>query len=129
MATRSKQKSLARKEGADKRPRAVAKYIRISPYKVRIVLDIIRGKKYNEAVAILENTPKSASPVLLKLVNSAAANGENNLNMSKADLFVAECFADQGPILKRIMPRAKGRAYRIDKRSSHITVILDTVKE
>ncbi len=128
MATRSKQKSLARKENADKRPRAVAKYIRISPYKVRIVLDIIRGKKYTEAVAILENTPKSASPVILKVVNSAAANAENNLNLSKSDLFVAECFADQGPILKRIQPRAKGRAYRIDKRTSHITVVLDTVK-
>lgn len=128
MATRSKQKSLARKENADKRPRAVAKYIRISPYKVRTVLDIIRGKKYIEAVAILENTPKSASPVILKVVNSAAANAENNLNLSKSDLFVAECFADQGPILKRIQPRAKGRAYRIDKRTSHITVVLDTVK-
>lgn|SRR5574344_373495 len=128
MATRSKQKSLARKENADKRPRAVAKYIRISPYKVRIVLDIIRGKKYTEAVAILENTPKSASPVILKVVNSAAANAENNLNLSKSDLIVAECFADQGPILKRIQPRAKGRAYRIDKRTSHITVVLDTVK-
>lgn len=119
---------MARKENADKRPRAVAKYIRISPYKVRTVLDIIRGKKYIEAVAILENTPKSASPVILKVVNSAAANAENNLNLSKSDLFVAECFADQGPILKRIQPRAKGRAYRIDKRTSHITVVLDTVK-
>lgn len=129
MATRSKQKTLARRENADKRPKAIAKYIRISPYKVRIVLDIIRDKKYNDAVAILENTPKAASPIILKVLNSAAANAENNLNMSKSDLFVAECFADQGPILKRIQPRAKGRAYRIDKRTSHITVILDTVKE
>lgn len=129
MATRSKQKTLARREAADKRPKAIAKFIRISPFKVRIVLDIIRGKKYNEAVAILENTPKAASPVILKVLNSAAANAENNLNMSKSDLFVAECFADQGPILKRIQARAKGRAYRIDKRTSHITVILDTVKE
>lgn len=129
MATRSKLKTLARKENADKRPRATAKYIRISPYKVRIVLDIIRGKTYNEAVAILENTPKAASPVLLKVINSAAANAENNLNLSKNDLYVAECCADQGPILKRIMPRAKGRAYRINKRTSHITIILDTVKD
>ncbi len=128
MATRSKQKSLARKENADKRPRAIAKYIRISPYKVRVVLDIIRGKGYNEAVAILENTPKAASEVVVKVLNSAAANAENNLNMSKSDLYVAEAFADQGPILKRINPVSKGRAHRIDKRTSHITVILDTVK-
>ena len=128
MATRSKQKSLARKENADKRPRAIAKYIRISPYKVRVVLDIIRGKGYNEAVAILENTPKAASEVVVKVLNSAAANAENNLNMSKSDLYVAEAFADQGPILKRINPVSKGRAHRIDKCTSHITVILDTVK-
>ena len=128
MATRSKQKSLARKENADKRTRAIAKYIRISPYKVRVVLDIIRGKGYNEAVAILENTPKAASEVVVKVLNSAAANAENNLNMSKSDLYVAEAFADQGPILKRINPVSKGRAHRIDKRTSHITVILDTVE-
>ncbi len=129
MATRSKQKTLARQANADKRPRAVAKYIRISPYKVRIVLDIIRGKKYVEAAAILENTPKAASPEILKVLNSAAANAENNLNMSKSDLYVAECFADQGPTLKRMQPVSKGRGHRIDKRTSHITVILDTVKE
>ena len=128
MATRSKQKSLARKANAYKRPRAVAKYVRISPYKVRILLDIVRGKKYNEALAIVENTPKAASEVVAKLLKSAAANAENNLNMSKNDLYVAECFADQGPILKRVMPRAQGRAFRIDKRTSHITVVLDTVK-
>ncbi len=128
MATRSKQKSLVRKANADKRPRAVAKYVRISPYKVRVLLDIVRGKKYNEALAIVENTPKAASEVVAKLLKSAAANAENNLNMSKNDLYVAECFADQGPILKRVMPRAQGRAFRIDKRTSHITVILDTVK-
>lgn len=129
MATRSKQKTLARRENADKRPRATAKYIRISPFKVRIVLDIIRGKKYVEAAAILENTPKAASPEILKVLNSAAANAENNLNMSKSDLFVDECFCDAGPILKRIQPVSKGRAHRINKRTSHITVILDTVKE
>ena len=91
-------------------------------------MDIVRGKKYNEALAIVENTPKAASEVVAKLLKSAAANAENNLNMSKNDLYVAECFADQGPILKRVMPRARGRAFRIDKRTSHITVILDTVK-
>lgn len=125
MATRSKQKTLERKANADHRPRAIARFIRISPDKVRIVLDIIRGKSLVEALAILDNTPKSASEVLKKLVNSAAANAENNLNMSRNDLVVAECYADAGPILKRIQPTAKGRAYRINKRTSHITVILD----
>jgi large subunit ribosomal protein L22 len=79
-------------------------------------------------LAILQNTSKSASAVLLKVLNSAAANAENNMNLSKSDLFVAEAYANQGPTLKRIMPRAKGRAYRILKRTSHITVVLDTAK-
>ena len=125
MATRMREKTKALHENADKRPIAIAKYIRITPDKVRIVLDIIRGKSYQDAVAILKNTPKAASEVLIKVLNSAAANAENNLNMSKNDLFVAECFADQGPILKRVQPRAQGRAFRINKRTSHITVILD----
>ena len=125
MATRIREKSKARKENADKRPMATAKYIRISPFKVRIVLDIIRGKSYTDAAAILKNTNKSAAPVVLKVLNSAAANAEYK-NISKSDLFVAEAFADQGPTLKRIMPRAKGRAYRILKRTSHITVIMDS---
>lgn len=125
MATRIQTKSKARQESADKRPRATAKYIRISPFKVRIVLDIIRGLSYTEAAAVLKNTNKSAAPVVLKVLNSAAANAEYK-NISKSDLFVAEAFADQGPTLKRIMPRAKGRAYRILKRTSHITVIMDS---
>lgn len=125
MAERMKLKAAARKENADKRPRAIARYIRISPYKVRQVLDIIRGKDYLEAVAVLKHTNKSSSDVLIKLLNSAAANAENNLGLNVNDLYVAECFADQGPTLKRIRPRAKGRAYRILKRTSHITVILD----
>lgn len=129
MATRSKVKSENRQMNADKRPRAVAKYVRISPDKVRIVLDIIRGKSYNEAIAILKNTSKAACEPLIKLVNSAAANAENNLNMNKNDLYIAECFANGGPILKRVQPRAQGRAFRINKRTSHITVILDTVTE
>ena len=126
MAKRIREKSKARKENADKRPMATAKYIRISPFKVRIVLDIIRGKSYTDAAAILKNTNKSAAPVMLKVLDSAAANAEHRDNISKSDLFVAEAFADQGPTLKRIMPRAKGRAYRILKRTSHITVILDS---
>ncbi len=126
MATRSKQKALARQASADTRPRATAKFVRISPFKVRVVIDIIKGKPVNEAIAILENTPKAASEILFKLVNSAAANAENNQNLSRNDLYVAECYANDGPTLKRIMPRAQGRAFRILKRTSHITVILDS---
>lgn len=125
MATRIKEKAEARKQNADLRPHATAKYIRISPFKVRVVLDVIRGKSYTEAVAILKNTNKAASADILKVLNSAAANAENNQNLSKSDLYVAECFADQGPTLKRIQPVSKGRAHRILKRTSHITVILD----
>ena len=128
MATRIQTKSKARQESADQRPRATAKYIRISPFKVRIVLDIIRGLSYTEAAAVLKNTNKAAAPVVLKVLNSAAANAEYK-NISKSDLFVAEAFADQGPTLKRIMPRAKGRAYRILKRTSHITVIMDSANK
>lgn len=128
MATRQKTKAAARKENADKRPRAVAKYIRISPYKVRIVLDTIRGKSYEEAVALLTYSKNGAAAAVLKVLNSAAANAENNLNMSKRDLFVAETYADQGPTLKRIQPRAQGRAFSILKRTSHITVILEEIQ-
>ena len=126
MATRSKQKSQLRESLADKRPRATAKFIRISPFKVRVVLNIIKGKPVNEAIAILENTPKAASEVLLKLVNSAAANAENNQNLARNDLYIAECYANEGPTLKRIQAVSKGRAYRINKRTSHITVVLDS---
>ena len=126
MATRSKQKALERKAKADSRPRATAKYVRISPFKVRIVLDIIKGKPVTEAVAILENTPKATSEPLLKLVNSAIANADNNMNLARNDLFIAECYADEGPTLKRIQAVSKGRAYRINKRTSHITVVLDS---
>lgn len=125
MATRMKEKAEARKQNADLRPHATAKYIRISPFKVRVVLDVIRGKSYTEAVAILKNTNKAASADILKVLNSAAANAENNQNLSKSNLYVAECFAGQGPTLKRIQPVSKGRAHRILKRTSHITVILD----
>lgn len=128
MATRVREKAEARQAKADKRPQAVAKYIRISPDKVRIVLDVIRGQKYTDAVAILKNTPKAASEPIIKVLESAAANAENNLDMNKNDLIVAECFANAGPILKRIMPKAKGSAGRINKRTSHITVILDEAK-
>ena len=125
MAKNMREKTARIVENKDRRPRAVAKHVRISPYKVRIVLDIIRGKGLREAVAILENTPKSASEPIKKALMSAAANAEHNLGLTRENLFVAECYADQGPTLKRVMPRAQGRAFRILKRTSHITVVLD----
>lgn len=125
MATRSKAKALVRAENKDRRPKAIAKYIRISPSKVHVVLDLIRGRDYNKAVAILKTTAKAATEPVLKCLNSAAANAEVNNGMNKDNLYVAECFADQGPTLKRMQPVSRGRGYRILKRTSHITVILD----
>ncbi len=125
MAKNQREKTARIAENKDRRPRAVAKHVRISPYKVRVVLDIVRGKSVREAVAILENTPKSASEPVKKVIMSAAANAEHNLGMNRDNLYVAACYADQGPTLKRVMPRAQGRAFRILKRTSHITVVLD----
>ena len=124
MATRSKMKSQYRKENADRRPHATAKHIRISSRKVKIVIDLIRGKSVEDAEAILMYTPKAASEPTLKVLRSAIANAVNNLDMDKETLYVAECFVTAGPIMKRIMPRAQGRAYRILKRTSHITIVL-----
>ncbi len=127
MSTRMKQKAAARRENADKRPHAHARYIRVSSSKVAIVLDLIRGKQVDDALNILKFTPKSASPVVLKLLNSAIANAENNLEMDRRELFVAETYANQGPVLKRVRPRSRGMANPILKRTSHITVILDRI--
>ncbi len=102
--------------------RAYLKYVRISPRKVKIVLDLIRGKDAATAMAILKNTPKSASEYLTKLLKSAVANAEHNFGMDASKLYVSECFVCPGPTLKRIMPRAQGRAFRIFKRTSHITL-------
>ncbi len=115
MAGNTKKKALRIQENKDRRPRAVARYVRISPYKVRVVLDLIRNKNVNEAVAILENTSKAGAEPIRKAVLSAAANAEHNLNMNRADLVVAECFADMGPTLKRMQPVSKGRGYRISR--------------
>ena len=125
MATRSKTKSAARKQNTDRRPQAHAKYVRISPRKVKIVIDLIRGKSVQEAQAILTFTPKAASPVVLKLLNSAIANAENNLEMNRKDLYVAEVYANPGPTLKRYIARSRGSASHILKRTSHISVALD----
>ncbi len=129
MAKRIREKSARIAETKDKRPCATASYIHMASLKAGKILDLIRNKKYYEAVAILENTPHYASPVILKVLNSAAANAEHNLSMNKEDLYVAACYANEGPLMKRMMPRAKGRGDRILKRTSHITVILDTVKQ
>ena len=104
--------------------RAHLRYARIAPRKVSVVLDLIRGEDLDKALAILQYTPKAASELLYKLVNSAAANAENNFDMDRNNLYVAECYVCPGPTLKRIMPRAQGRAYRILKRTSHMTVVL-----
>lgn len=104
--------------------KAYLKYVRISPRKVSVVLDLIRGKDVKLAKAILEQTPKAACEHLLKLLKSAVANAENNHDMDVASLYVAECYVSQGPTLKRIRPRAQGRAFRIDKKTSHITLVL-----
>ena len=102
--------------------RAYLRNARISPRKVQIVLDLIRNKPVDIALATLDLTPKAASPIIAKLLKSAMANAENNNNMDKDSLYVAECFVTPGPIMKRIMPRAQGRAFRILKRTSHITI-------
>ena len=125
MATRMKLKAANRRENADRRPHATAKYVRISSRKVKIVIDLIRGKNVQEAEAILMYTPKAASEPVLKLLRSAIANAENNLGMIADCLYVAEVFANQCPTYRRYMARARGRATRIRKRTSHITIILD----
>lgn len=104
--------------------RATLRYARISPRKVKIVLDLIRNKPVGVAMGILKNTPKSASEYLEKLLASAIANAANNHNMDVNELYISECYATQGPTLKRVRPRAKGRAFRILKRTSHITLVL-----
>ena len=105
--------------------RAHLRYARISPRKVSIVLDLIRNKPVEYAMAVLKNTPKSACEYLEKLLKSAMANAVNNYQMDASRLYVSECFVCPGPILKRIRPMSKGRAYRIEKRMSHITLILN----
>lgn len=129
MATRQREKSQKRQQEADKRPQARAKYVRMSSTKLGQVATLIRGKSVAQAVALLKSTPRAASPVVEKVLNSAIANAENNQGLLRDDLYVAEAYADQGPTLKRMRPRAQGRAYRIRKRTSHVTVILDKAKE
>ena len=114
-----------RNEKKDTRPSAKISYARVSVTKACFVLDAIRGKNVNEALAILKYNNRKGSTVIYKLLQSAVANAENNNGLKADNLYVAECFANKGPTMKRIHPRAQGRAYRIEKKTSHITVVLD----
>ncbi|MCY0879404.1 MAG: 50S ribosomal protein L22 [Firmicutes bacterium] len=104
--------------------RAHARFVRIAPRKVRIVVNLVRGKSVRDAQAILRHTPKRASKVVAKLIQSAAANAQNNHDLDPRDLYVAAIWVDGGPILKRIHPRSRGQAFPIKKRTSHISVVL-----
>ena len=108
----------------DTRPSAKLSYARIPVQKACFVLDAIRGKDVTSALAILEYSPRYASGVIKKLLESAIANAENNNGMNAANLYIEECYASNGPIMKRVRPRAQGRAYRIEKRMSHIKIVL-----
>ena len=105
--------------------KAVAKYVRIAPRKVRVVMDLIRGKNVAEAFAILKFTPKAGAEVVEKVLRSAVANAENNFDMDVDKLYVKTAFADQGPTRKRIHPRSRGQAFKILKRTSHVTIVVD----
>jgi len=104
--------------------KAHARFVRIAPRKAQLVADLIRGKQVGEAIAILRHTPKAASPILEKLLNSAIANAEHNNQLDVNNLVVSQVFANQGPTMKRFRPRAMGRASRINKRTSHITLVV-----
>ena len=114
-----------RNEVRDTRPSAKLSYARVSVQKACFVLDAIRGKSVNEALAIVTYNPRYASSLVKKLLESAIANAENNNGMNVENLYIAEAYANKGPTMKRIRPRAQGRAYRIEKRMSHITLVLD----
>jgi len=109
--------------------KAVAKSVRIAPRKVRLVIDLIRGKEVGEAIAILRHTQRGSSPVIEKVLNSAVANAEHNYEMEPDNLVISEAFVDEGVTLKRFRPRAQGRASQINKRTSHVTVVVSEKKE
>ena len=104
--------------------KAIAKYVRIAPRKIRVVIDLIRGKNIGEAFAILKHTPKVGSEVVEKVLKSAVANAEHNYDMNTDKLYVAAAYVDQGPTMKRIHPRSRGQAFKILKRSSHVSVVV-----
>jgi large subunit ribosomal protein L22 len=104
--------------------KSIARFVRIAPRKVQLVIDLIRGKQVGEAIAILRHTPRSASPIVEKVLNSAIANAEHNYSLDPNSLVISQVFVNQGPTMKRFRPRAMGRASRINKRTSHITVVV-----
>ncbi|EOS52739.1 50S ribosomal protein L22 [Lachnospiraceae bacterium MD335] len=112
-------------ENRETRPSAKLSYARVSVQKACFVLDAIRGKDVQSALALLTYSPRYASSIVKKLLESAIANAENNNGMNAENLYIAECYANKGPTMKRVRPRAQGRAYRIEKRMSHITIVLD----
>ena len=117
-----------RNANKDTRPSAKVSYARVSVQKACFVLDAIRGKDVTTALAIVSYNPRYASTVIEKLLKSAIANAENNNGMKAENLYIEECYAGEGPLMKRVRPRAQGRAYRIEKRMSHITIVLDEKK-
>ena len=114
-----------RNANKDTRPSAKLSFARISVQKACYILDAIRGKKVGEALGILTYNPRYGATIIKKLLESAIANAQNNNGMNPENLVVAECYANKGPTMKRIRPRAQGRAYRIEKRLSHITIVLE----
>lgn len=114
-----------RNANKDTRPKAKVSYARVSPTKAKIVLDTIKGKDVRTAAAILAYTPRTAARIIEKLLKSVVANAENNQGLDPENLYVEEAFANKGPTLKRIRPRAQGRAYRIEKKTSHISIVLN----
>ena len=128
MAEKYSRTSYKRKRNAENRetrPSAKLSYARVSVQKACFVLDAIRGKDVQTALGILAYNPRDASSIIKKLLESAIANAENNNGMNAENLYIAECYANKGPTMKRVRPRAQGRAYRIEKRMSHITIVLD----
>jgi len=123
--SRSQYKQQRNKENRETRPHAIHKFARISDRKARIVLEQIKGKSVVQATSLLKFNPRYGADLVGKVLKSAIANAEENQGLDAGNLYVQEVFADQGPTLKRIQPRAKGRAYRINKKTSHITIILN----
>jgi large subunit ribosomal protein L22 len=128
MAKNIRERAKKRSNEEVKQANATASFVRTAPSKVGIVLDIIRNKSVKEAQAILQVTPNAAAREIIKVLNSAVSNAENNLSLNKDDLVIKECYVGHGPTFKRMIPKAKGRGDRILKRTSHITVVLDTAK-
>lgn len=125
MASNTREKGQRHQTQDEKRPHAYVRHVRISSHKAKLMVDQVRGKGLDEALAILRLTPHAASPILLKLISSAAANAVNNLDMDRDSLYIAEIYANPGPTLKRFMPKARGSATSMFRRTSHFGVVLD----